>query len=382
MPEQDDCDNINQQRLLRDSEYARKNLLERQSQKRHEFEVFRRDNYDWQLLICNADYLKLESDLESRLVELRKQHPREIFDGNLINRDSVASDLRRQLKRMMDAAGIRIQNYDDMIWNMVDTPEHFSRWVNRCGLPRWNGMDGTMIAEAFSRATWLAQAYRHLPAPPEPPAALAGDDHGRAYLLTLRDWANTAKPGGTSATEQGNSAAVQNKARADELAKIKGDMLALFGEQDIHKRGIALEGVINQLFAWGGIAVCEAFILRMENGKPFEQVDGVIEIDGWLYLVEMKWWKEAIGAPEVREHISQLTLRGGQVRGIFISYSKFTDPAIETCRDAYASGAVVTLCQLEELIELMEKQGDLKAMLKAKVNASLLHKQPLFAVPI
>ena len=110
-----------------------------------------------------------------------------------------------------------------------------------------------------------------------------------------------------------------------------------------------------------------------------EQIDGVVEIDGDLYLVEMRWWKSPIGPGEVSPHIVRIFNRGLQVKGIFISYSPYTDGAIETCKQALAGGAVVALCTLEEIVWVLDRyeQGaDLRATLRAKVHAALLDKCP------
>jgi len=40
--------------------------------------------------------------------------------------------------------------------------------------------------------------------------------------------------------------------------------------------------------------------LKGDEGQGIiEQIDGAVEIDGVLYLVEMKWWDKPIGRPEI-----------------------------------------------------------------------------------
>jgi len=41
--------------------------------------------------------------------------------------------------------------------------------------------------------------------------------------------------------------------RKQKVAKVKANLFALFGENDTHKRGKALEGVLNSLFSAEGI---------------------------------------------------------------------------------------------------------------------------------
>ncbi|MBN3208401.1 hypothetical protein H5A35_13415 [Pectobacterium brasiliense] len=65
------------------------------------------------------------------------------------------------------------------------------------------------------------------------------------------------------------------------------------------ERGRLLEGVLNDLFRVYGIHVCEDF--RREDPDTaivVEQIDGVIELDGSVHLVEMKWLNSAIGIGE------------------------------------------------------------------------------------
>jgi restriction system protein len=88
-------------------------------------------------------------------------------------------------------------------------------------------------------------------------------------------------------------------------------------------------------------------------------------------------WEQA----EVAQPLERLFSRGGQARGIFISYSGFTDPAVATCRDAIAGGALVVLSTLQEIVELLEREGDVKAWLKAKITVAVADKIPFFTVP-
>lgn len=169
---------------------------------------------------------------------------------------------------------------------------------------------------------------------------------------------------------------LENQQRAA-LDEVKKNLFALFKEQNPQKRGKATEKVLNELFKCSGILVREAFVSRGFDGEGVtEQIDGVVEIDGDLYLVEMKWWESPIGVPEVSQHLVRVFSRG-QARCIFISASDYTEPAITTCRESLRQ-VVVVLCRLQELVLLLEKQSELKAFLKEKINASIIHKNPLF----
>jgi hypothetical protein len=132
--------------------------------------------------------------------------------------------------------------------------------------------------------------------------------------------------------------------------KIKSELFSLFGDLDAQKRGKMLERVLNDLFACYDILIREAFTIKGKCAEGvIEQIDGLIELDGQLYLVEMKWWNTPIGVSEIAPHLVRVFNRGGQARALFVSYTKFTDAAIAQCRDALSQGAVVVLSTLDEL---------------------------------
>ncbi|MBD0303602.1 MAG: restriction endonuclease, partial [Tolypothrix sp. T3-bin4] len=162
----------------------------------------------------------------------------------------------------------------------------------------------------------------------------------------------------------------------EELAAIKTDLFSLFRESDPHKRGKALEGVLNRLFKANGILLREAFTLKGDPSKGIiEQIDGVAEIDGELYLVEMKWWNTSLGPGDVSQHLVRVFTRG-HARGIFISNSDYTEAAITTCKESLRQ-AVVVLSKLEEIVLLLEREADLKDFLKTKISAAIIDKNPL-----
>lgn len=163
-----------------------------------------------------------------------------------------------------------------------------------------------------------------------------------------------------------------------ELEKVKNDLFALFSIPDnqSQKRGKLLEGVLNRLFESGEILIREAFELVKEPGEGVtEQIDGVVEIDGYIYLVEMKWWKEPLGKKEVSPHLVNIFNRG-HAGGIIISNSGYTHPAIETCKEALTQ-KIIVLCELEEIVLLFEHKLGLKDFFKAKIRTAVTDKKPL-----
>ena len=163
----------------------------------------------------------------------------------------------------------------------------------------------------------------------------------------------------------------------EQLASIKQDFYRLFAMNDAQARGCLLENVLNRLFEVSRILVRESFSRVPEPGQgTIEQIDGVIELDGHVYLVEMKWLKEPVGVGDVSGHLVRVFNRSAS-RGIFISYSDYTVPAIAQCKESL-SQVVIVLCTLQEFVLLLDKEDSLEEFLRAKIHASIVDKQPLF----
>ena len=165
---------------------------------------------------------------------------------------------------------------------------------------------------------------------------------------------------------------------AQKIDAAKQDLYALFGNgltpQQCGKR---LEAALNKLFAAFAISISEAFHLVGDDGEGIvEQVDGVIELKGAFYFVEMKWYKDPVGKPQISEHLVRLMGRD-QARGLFISASDFTAPAVYTSRE-FLQHKLIALCHLEEIVTALEHQHDLCDLLNQKVQAAVVHKNPYF----
>ena len=177
-----------------------------------------------------------------------------------------------------------------------------------------------------------------------------------------------------NAEVQRRKAAAINQ-RRENLQVIQKDFNRLFAMDDPHIRGRLLEDVLNRMFSEYDILVRDGVRRKGKSGQGIvEQIDGVIELDGVIYLVEMKWLAEPVGVGEVSQHLVRVYGRsaGG---GIFISYSPYTDAAISTCRDAL-SNLVVVLCTLDEFVTMLDRDIALKDILKMKIQGAVIDKQP------
>lgn len=165
--------------------------------------------------------------------------------------------------------------------------------------------------------------------------------------------------------------------KRDENANIKAELYSLFSipEEGSQKRGKLLESVLNRLFKAHNILIKEAFEIKgVEKEGIIEQIDGVVEIGNFLYLVEMKWWKEPLGVSEVSPHLVRVFNRG-HAGGIIISKSGFSAPAISTVKEAL-SQKIVILCELEEIIKLLESENCLLDLFTRKIQSAAIVKNP------
>lgn len=168
-------------------------------------------------------------------------------------------------------------------------------------------------------------------------------------------------------------------ARREARRVLYNELTGLFTESNPHKRGTLLEDVLNRLFALDGLLIREAFALRNEDGQAGEQLDGVIELDGHQYLVEMKWWADKLGKGAVAQHLVRVYGRA-DVRGLLVSASGFTQPAIDECTGALRQ-KVFVLSELRELILLLERDDDVAKWLREKVRKATVERIPLWVAP-
>lgn len=149
---------------------------------------------------------------------------------------------------------------------------------------------------------------------------------------------------------------------------IRSQIIALYQESDTKKRGKQLEGILNNLFELEGILIKDSFTIKGDNKEGvIQQIDGAIEVNSHLYLVEMKWWKEALGPGDVAQHVMRLFQRP-DVRGIFISDSGYTKAAIIDIQKALSQKTII-LFTLKELVLLLEGEQSFESLLKLKVEA-------------
>lgn len=159
--------------------------------------------------------------------------------------------------------------------------------------------------------------------------------------------------------------------------KIRLELIDLHQEIDTNKRGKQLEGILNRLFEHEDILVRESFTIKGENNEGIiQQIDGAIEVNSHLYLVEMKWWKDPLGPGDIAQHVMRLFERS-DVRGIFISASGYTDAAIINIQKAL-NQKIIVLFTIKELVLILDNEKSFESLLKLKVEAIQLEGKLLY----
>jgi hypothetical protein len=82
---------------------------------------------------------------------------------------------------------------------------------------------------------------------------------------------------------------------------------------------------------------------------------------------------------EIAPHLVSVYGRG-DVGGIFVSYSGYSDAAIEDAKTGLVQ-RVFVLTGLQEIVEILERDGDLKALFKKKINRAKSERNPFFKFP-
>jgi hypothetical protein len=169
-------------------------------------------------------------------------------------------------------------------------------------------------------------------------------------------------------------------ARKAAIAQVRDQLFALFSTEDKPQaRGKQLEQVLNGLFSAYGILVHEDFKRRdADSSTVLEQIDGVIVLDGTIHLVEMKWLKEPVGIADFSPHLVRLFGRSN-ASGIFISTSEYTEPVLKECANAL-NLRTMFLCSLQEIVMLLQNEGDLLSFLRRKSRAAVIEKQPYLKI--
>ena len=160
------------------------------------------------------------------------------------------------------------------------------------------------------------------------------------------------------------SSAPSNKANFEHVKYdvINTALMSLTGRPP-HERGYQFEKFLKKLF--------DAFGLEAES--PFrligEQIDGSFVLDGQTYLVEAKWHNELTGAGDLHSFHGKLDQRAHWSRGLFVSYSGFTEQGLV----AFGRARKVICMDGRDLSESFQRRIPLPDVLRRKARRAVEH---------
>ncbi|MGW2040303.1 restriction endonuclease [Streptomyces virginiae] len=150
-----------------------------------------------------------------------------------------------------------------------------------------------------------------------------------AAVAELRRW--TTKQQAVIKEHEAHAAAIAQSAKeaqdgrqfAQSHDELKQRFLMLLSPtSNPHKRGIAFEGFINDLFALYDLEPRAAYNL------DHEQIDGAFSFNTDHYVLEAKWWKEAIGRRELDVFKANIERKGKNTLGLYVSMSGYSSDAL------------------------------------------------------
>ncbi|MBP0937234.1 restriction endonuclease [Streptomyces sp. KCTC 0041BP] len=116
--------------------------------------------------------------------------------------------------------------------------------------------------------------------------------------------------------------AQDGRAFAQSHEELKQRFLQMHAAGDPHKRGTAFEGFLNDLFALYDLEPRAAYSLA------HEQIDGAFAFNTDHYVLEAKWWKEAIGRRELDVFKANIERKGKNTLGLYVSMSGYSSDAL------------------------------------------------------
>ncbi|RVT65302.1 restriction endonuclease [Niallia taxi] len=145
-------------------------------------------------------------------------------------------------------------------------------------------------------------------------------------------------------------------------------------ENNAQKKGYLLEQLINMLFQLYDIALLESF--RRNNGG--EQIDGAFKLDGWHYIVEMKWTKQLTDMSQLDSLYGKVARSGKQTMGLFISINGWSTKVVPLMKQSPDKS--IFLMDGYDLRVVLSGEVDLIELLQKKIAKFNLLSEPYIGV--
>lgn len=142
-----------------------------------------------------------------------------------------------------------------------------------------------------------------------------------------------------------------------ELADLRTDIDSAVARQ----RGLDFEKLVRELFLKQGLlsSIKQSSYYTSDNRS--EQIDGVINLEGKIFLLEAKW-DSSLAASALYEFIGKIENKFFGTLGIFISYNSLSSNFINALRKGRKQNVIVI--HGEDVIQLFEKDDILRDYLK------------------
>jgi hypothetical protein len=155
------------------------------------------------------------------------------------------------------------------------------------------------------------------------------------------------------------------------LAQLKDEFVQLTKEKDRNKAGLSFEPFLNRLFE----------IFQLKPRLPFrivgEQIDGSFELDGQIYLLELKWENHPLPEETLLAFRGKIEGKSAFTRGVFVAVNGISVQA----RDAITRGKQPSFFVIDgyDLMMILNEAMSLHEFLRCRVR--LLAEEGRVCVP-
>lgn len=141
-------------------------------------------------------------------------------------------------------------------------------------------------------------------------------------------------------------------------------------------RGTTLEDIVNRLFNAYDLTEHLSVVQSFRRNNNGEQIDGAFKLDGWHYIVEMKWTDKVSGIRELDSLFGKVQRSSKQTMGLFISINGWSPHVVDLLRQNPDKS--ILLMSGYDLKVALTKEIDLIKMLHRKLSKLNLEAEPFF----
>lgn len=182
----------------------------------------------------------------------------------------------------------------------------------------------------------------------------------QGFLASLPDAPKTETAREATAAEDAVTTDGETENRRRSLDDLRTRFLGLQTQPDRQAAGLALEKLLNELFALFDLQPSSAF--RVVG----EQIDGAFLLDSEVYLLEAKWTRDQTPEADLLAFRGKVEGKSSITRGLFISINGFSSQAVP----AITRGKQPTFVMMDgaDLYRILEGHIHLDELLRRKVR--------------